>query len=248
MSKIKLFKNKQIRTVWNETEQRWYFVLADVIRTLVGTSDPGDYIKKTRKRDRALSKGWTQIISTLWVDTVSAKQIMNCTHAQGLLRIIQAIPSAKAEPFRLWLAQVGAERLDEIGSPELATQRTKELYQLKGYSDEWIESRMKSIAGGEKLTDEKKSGDAKEYSILRSEILKATLGLTLSEYQKAKRAKNKNLRHPMSDLEVIFSMMGGVSTTAIAKTKEVVEKKKTAKQSSAVAGKARKKTSSGKEK
>jgi len=211
MSNIKLFESKQIRTVWNETDEKWYFVVADVIQVLTDTPNPSDYIKKMRKRDEELSKGWGQFVTTLSVETIGGKQKLNCASAKGLLRIIQSIPSPKAEPFKLWLAQVGSDRLDEIENPELATQRTRELYKLKGYPDDWIEKRMRSIAIREELTEEWKNRGVKEqieYSILTAEISKATFGLTPSEYKKVKGLKSQNLRDHMTDLELIFSMLG----------------------------------------
>ncbi len=245
MSNIKLFESKQIRTVWNEAEQKWYFVVEDVIAILTESTDPKQYIKRMRQRDGELAKGWVQIVPTLSVETAGGKQKMGCANAQGLLRIIQSIPSPKAEPFKLWLAQVGSDRLDEIENPELATQRTRELYKLKGYSDDWIEKRMRSIAIREELTDEWKKNDVKlqkEYAILTAEISKATFGITPSEYKKVKGLKSQNLRDHMNDLELIFSMLGEASTTAIVKTKNpkgFIENKKVAKQGGSVAGKAR---------
>ncbi len=221
MSNIKLFESKQIRTVWNEADETWYFVVADVIKVLTDTPNPSDYIKKMRKRDEELSKGWGQFVTPLSVDTVGGKQKLNCASAKGLLRIIQSIPSPKAEPFKLWLAQVGSDRLDEIENPELATQRTRELYKLKGYPDDWIEKRMRSIAIREGLTEEWKNRGVKEqieYSILTAEISKATFGLTPSEYKRVKGLKSQNLRDHMTDLELIFSMLGEASTTEIVKT------------------------------
>jgi DNA-damage-inducible protein D len=246
MSNIKLFESKQIRTVWNEAEQKWYFVVADVIQVLTDTPNPSDYIKKMRKRDEELSKGWGQFVTPLSVDTNGGKQKLNCANAKGLLRIIQSIPSPKAEPFKLWLAQVGSDRLDEIENPELATQRTRELYKLKGYPDHWIEKRMRSIAIREELTEEWKNRgvkEQKEYAILTAQISKATFGLTPSEYKKVKGLKSQNLRDHMSDLELIFSMLGEASTTAIVKTKNpkgFIQNKVAAKQGGRIAGDARK--------
>lgn len=245
MSNIKLFESKQIRTVWNETEQKWYFVVADVVQVLTDTPNPTDYIKKMRKRDELLLQGWGQLVTPLLVDTAGGKQKLNCANAQGLLRIIQSIPSPKAEPFKLWLAQVGSDRLDEIENPELATQRTRELYKLKGYPDDWIEKRMRSIAIREELTEEWKNRgvkEQKEYAILTAEISKATFGLTPAQYKKVKGLKSQNLRDHMNDLELIFSMLGEASTTAIVKTqnpKGFVQNQKAARQGGAVAGKAR---------
>lgn len=245
MSNIKLFESKQVRTVWNDPEQKWYFVVADVVQILTDTPNPTDYIKKMRKRDELLSQGWGQLVTPLLVETLGGKQKLNCANAKGLLRIIQSIPSPKAEPFKLWLAQVGSDRLDEIENPELATQRTRELYKLKGYSDDWIEKRMRSIAIREELTDEWKNRgvkEQKEYAILTAEISKATFGLNPSEYKKVKGLKSQNLRDHMNDLELIFSMLGEASTTAIVKTrnpKGFIQNKIVAKQGGSVAGKAR---------
>jgi DNA-damage-inducible protein D len=246
MSAIKLFESKKIRSVWNEDDQKWYFVVVDVIQVLTDTSNPTDYLKKMRKRDEELSKGWGQIVPTLLVDTAGGKQRMGCANAKGLLRIIQSIPSSKAEPFKLWLAQVGSDRLDEIENPELAAKRTRELYKLKGYSEDWIEKRMRSIAIREELTDNWKTRgvkENKEYAILTAEISKATFGLSPNEYKKVKGLKRENLRDHMTDLELIFSMLGEASTTAIVKTQNplgFVENKIVAKQGGRIAGDARK--------
>ena len=246
MSNIKLFESKQIRTVWNKADEKWYFVVADVIQILTDTPNPSDYIKKMRKRDEELAKGWGQFVTPLSIDTIGGKQKLNCANAKGLLRIIQSIPSPKAEPFKLWLAQVGSDRLDEIENPELATQRTRELYKLKGYPDDWIEKRMRSIAIREELTEEWKNRgvkEQKEYSILTAEISKATFGLTPSEYKKVKGLKSQNLRDHMTDLELIFSMLGEASTTAIVKTKNpkgFIQNRVAAKQGGTIAGNARK--------
>ncbi len=245
-SNIKLFENKRIRTVWNEADQKWYFVIEDVVAVLTDSKDPKQYIKRMRQRDALLSQGWVQIVPTLFVETAGGRQKMGCANAQGLLRIIQSIPSPKAEPFKLWLAQVGSDRLDEIENPELATQRARELYKLKGYSDDWIEKRMRSIAIREELTEEWKNRGVKEqqeYAILTAEISKATFGLTPSEYKKVKGLKTQNLRDYMNDLELIFSMLGEASTTAIVKTKNpkgFQQNKMVAKQGGNIAGDARK--------
>ena len=245
MSNIKLFESKHIRTVWNEADQKWYFVVEDVVAVLTDSKDPKQYIKRIRQRDEELAKGWVQFVPTLSVETTGGKQKMGCANAKGLLRIIQSIPSPKAEPFKLWLAQVGSDRLDEIENPELATQRTRELYKLKGYPDDWIEKRMRSIAIREELTEEWKNRgvkEQKEYAILTAEISKATFGLTPSQYKKVKGLKSQNLRDHMTDLELIFSMLGEASTTEIVKTqnpKGFIQNHKAAKQGGAVAGNAR---------
>ncbi|MEI6748655.1 MAG: Bro-N domain-containing protein [Bacteroidota bacterium] len=245
MGSIKLFESKQIRTVWNEDDQKWYFVVEDVVLILTESKDPKQYIKRMRQRDEELAKGWIQFVPTLWVQTAGGRQKMGCANAKGLLRIIQSIPSPKAEPFKLWLAQVGSDRLDEIENPELAAQRTRELYKLKGYPDTWIEKRMRSIAIREELTEEWKNRGVKEqieYSILTAEISKATFGLTPTEYIELKGLKRENLRDHMNDLELIFSMLGEASTTAIVKTKNpkgFIENKIAARQGGSVAGNAR---------
>ncbi len=245
MSNVKLFESKHIRTVWNVADEKWYFVVEDVVLVLTDSKDPKQYIKRMRQRDEELAKGWVQIVPTLSVETAGGKQKMGCANAKGLLRIIQSVPSPKAEPFKLWLAQVGSDRLDEIENPELATQRTRELYKLKGYSDDWIEKRMRSIAIRDELTEEWKNRGVKEqieYSILTAEISKATFGLTPSQYKKIKGLKSQNLRDHMTDLELIFSMLGEASTTEIVKTqnpKGFTQNQKAAKQGGAVAGNAR---------
>jgi DNA-damage-inducible protein D len=247
MSSIKLFESRKIRSTWNEAEEKWYFSVQDVVEVLTNSADVKQYIKRMLSRDEQLKSNWGTICTP--VEMIAAdgkKRKIQASDSKGLLRIIQSIPSPKAEPFKLWLAQVGADRLDEIENPELATQRTRELYKLKGYSDDWIEKRMRSIAIREELTDEWKNRGVKEqmeYAILTAEISKATFGLTPSEYKKVKGLKSQNLRDHMTDLELIFSMLGEASTTAIVKTqnpKGFIENKKAAKQGGAVAGNARK--------
>lgn len=246
MSSIKLFESKKIRTVWNESDEKWYFSVQDVIEILTDSVDVKQYIKRMLSRDEQLKINWGTICTLVEMEAADGKRRkIQASDAKGLLRIIQSIPSPKAEPFKLWLAQVGSDRLEEIENPELATRRTRELYRLKGYSDDWIEKRMRSIAIREELTDEWKNRgvkEGKEYAILTAEISKATFGLTPSEYKKVKRLKSQNLRDHMNDLELIFSMLGEASTTAIVKTQDplgFVENKKAAAQGGSVAGKAR---------
>jgi hypothetical protein len=246
MSNIKLFESKQVRSYWNEIEQKWYFSVQDVVEILTDSSDVKQYIKKMLSRDEQLKSNWGTICTLVEMEAADGKsRKIQGADAKGLLRIIQSIPSPKAEPFKLWLAQVGSDRLDEIENPELATQRTIELYKLKGYPDDWIEKRMRSIAIREELTDEWKSRgvkEQKEYAILTAEISKATFGLTPAQYKKVKGLKSQNLRDHMNDLELIFSMLGEASTTAIVKTrnpKGFAENQVAAKQGGSVAGKAR---------
>ena len=247
MGNIKLFEEKRIRSVWNEADQKMFFVVEDVVQILTESVNPKDYIKKLKKRDPELSKGWGQIVPTLAVDTPGGKQRMSCANAQGILRIIQSIPSPKAEPFKLWLAKVGQERLDEIENPELAAARMREIYKAKGYSDEWIEKRVRGIAVRDELTSEwKKRGvkEGKEYAILTSEISKATFGLVPSDYKKLKglTKQQENLRDHMTDLELIFAMLGEAATTEIARSKDAhgfPENNRAAIEGGTVAGNAR---------
>jgi len=247
MNSIKLFESKNIRSVWNEVEEKWYFSVQDVVSILTETVDSKDYIKKIKKRDLQLNNNWGTICPLVeMVAGDGRKRKIQAADTKGLLRIIQSIPSPKAEPFKLWLAQVGSERIEEIENPELAIQRTREIYKLKGYSDDWVEKRMRSIAIREELTEEwseRGIKEQKEYAILTAQISKATFGLTPSEYKEVKNLKRENLRDHMTDLELIFSMLGEASTTAIVKTqnpKGFIENKKAAKQGGDVAGNARK--------
>ncbi|MFV7236022.1 Bro-N domain-containing protein [Flavobacterium sp. ZB4R12] len=246
MGSIKLFESKRIRSVWNDKDQKWYFSVQDVIEVLTDSTDVKQYIKRILSRDEMLKSNWGTICTLVEMEAADGKRRkIQASDTKGLLRIIQSIPSPKAEPFKLWLAQVGSDRLDEIENPELATQRTRELYKLKGYPDDWIEKRMRSIAIREELTEEWKNRGVKEqieYSILTAEISKATFGLTPSEYKKVKGLKSQNLRDHMTDLELIFSMLGEASTTEIVKTqnpKGFIQNQKAAKQGGAVAGNAR---------
>lgn len=247
MGNVKLFESKQIRSTWDEKEQKWFFSVQDVVEVLTDSTDVKQYIKRMLSRDELLKSNWGTICTLVEMEAADGKRRkIQAADTKGLLRIIQSIPSPKAEPFKLWLAQVGSDRLDEIENPELATQRTRELYKLKGYSDEWIEKRMRSIAIREELTDEWKNRgvkEQKEYAILTAEISKATFGLTPTEYKKVKGLKSQNLRDHMTDLELIFSMLGEASTTAIVKTKNpigFVQNKVAAKQGGTIAGNARK--------
>lgn len=224
MSNIKLFESKQIRTEWNEANQKWYFAIIDVVETLTESNNPRRYWSDLKRKLN--SEGFSQlyeiIVQLKMISSDGKKYLTDCADAKGLLRIIQSIPSPKAEPFKQWLAQVGSDRLDEIENPEIATQRTRELYKLKGYPDDWIEKRMRSIAIREELTEEWKNRGIKEhaeYAILTAEISKATFGLTPSEYKRLKALKTQNLRDHMTDLELIFSMLGEASTTKVTRAK-----------------------------
>jgi len=246
MSNIKLFESRQIRTEWSESKQKWYFAIIDVIEILTESHNPRRYWSDLKRKLN--SEGFSQlyeiIVQLKMISSDGKKYTTDCADAKGLLRIIQSIPSPKAEPFKQWLAQVGSDRLDEIENPELATQRTRELYKLKGYPDDWIEKRMRSIAIREELTEEWKNRGVKEqleYSILTAEISKATFGLTPSQYKKIKGLKSQNLRDHMTDLELIFSMLGEASTTKVTRAKNAkgfIENKVAAKIGGKIAGNA----------
>ena len=244
MNKLVLFEGKSIRRTWHNNE--WWFVVEDIVYALTDSSDPKQYINKIKQRDEELTRGWVQIVHTLPVQTSGGLQRMNCANTEALFRIIQSIPSPKAEPFKLWLAKTGYERIQEIENPELAQKRMREIYKAKGYSDDWIEKRVRGIAVRDELTNEwEKRGvkTNKEYSILTAEISKATFGMTPTEYSDFKGLKRENLRDHINDLELIFTMLGEASTTKIARKKDAqgfMENREAAKEGGTVAGVARK--------
>ncbi|MBI4331645.1 MAG: Bro-N domain-containing protein, partial [Chloroflexi bacterium] len=227
---------------------KWYFSVSDVVEVLTDSANVKDYIKKMRKREQALDAIWGTICPPLELIAPDGKRRKTqCANVEGLLRIIQSIPSPKAEPFKRWLAKVGSERLEEIENPELAAKRMREVYRAKGYSDEWIEKRMRGIAVRDELTNEWKNRGVKEqveYAILTSEISRATFGMTPSEYKQFKNLEKPgdNLRDHMTDLELIFTMLGEASTTEIARNKNARgydENLDAASEGGAVAGSAR---------
>lgn len=227
MNSIKLFQSAKIRSVWNEEEQQWYFSVVDIVGALTDSVNPTDYLKKIRKRDPELGTYIGTNCPQVAMPTQSGKNRRTlAATAKSALRIIQSIPSPKAEPFKQWLAQVGSERIEEIENPELAQTRMRELYRAKGYSDEWIARRERGIAVRDTLTDEwKKRGikEGKEYAILTAEISKATFGITPSQHKKIKSLDrpSENLRDHMTALELLFTALGEASTTEIAKTHDV---------------------------
>lgn len=241
---IIVFKGKNIRRTFHQDE--WWFVIKDIIEALTDTANATDYVKKMRQRDSFLSEGWGQIVTPLSVETAGGNQKLNCANTEGVFRIIQSIPSPKAEPFKRWLAKVGYERVQEIEDPELATKRTRALYKAKGYPDDWIEKRMRGIAIREQLTSEWENRgikEQKEYAILTAEISEATFGVKPSKHKGLKNIGKENLRDHMTDLELIFSMLGEASTTEIAVQNDAqgfVENKKAAKAGGTIAGDARK--------
>jgi len=242
-TKIALFQGKQIRKVFFKNE--WWFVVEDVILVLIDSNDPKQYIQRMKLRDLELAKGWVQIVHTLKVPTPGGEQKMNCATTKGIFRIIQSISSPKAEPFKQWLARVGYERVQEIENPELAQERMKQIYEQKGHSKDWIDKRLRGMAIRQNLTDEWKErgviGDL-NYAILTAEISKATFGITPGEYKKLKGLKRENLRDHMTDLELIFTMLGERVTTEISqkeKPRSFIKNKKVAKRGGRVAGTAR---------
>ncbi|MEK6811623.1 MAG: Bro-N domain-containing protein [Nanoarchaeota archaeon] len=251
MNEIILFEEKTVRRV--RLHDEWWFVISDIVAVLTDSKDPSQYLKRLRSRDTALNdifKGGVQFVPPLGIefDTAGGRQMMQCWNTMGVLRLIQSIPSPKAEPFKRWLAKVGFERLEEIENPELGAKRMREIYKQKGYSDEWIEKRIRGIAIRDELTEEWKKRGVKEqveYAILTSEISKATFGMTPTEYKRFKSLKNpkENLRDHMTDLELIFTMLGEASTTEIAKRKDAKgfsENEKVSIEGGTVAGNARK--------
>ena len=254
MSNIKLFENKKIRSAWVEKDQQWYFSIIDVVEVLSESSNPRRYWSDL-KRQVSEKEGYFQLyekIVQLKMEAPDGKlRETDCANAETLLRLIQSIPSPKAEPFKIWLAKVGHERLQEIENPELAQIRMKELYEQKGYPKDWIDKRLRGIAVRQNLTDEwQERGIASEtdYAILTAEISKATFGMTPSEYRKYKNIPDKsklNFRDNMTDLELIFTMLGEKVTTEISqqeKPKTFDKNKDVAKRGGKVAGNARKET------
>jgi hypothetical protein len=249
-TKITLFKGREIRkTIY---KNQWWFSVVDVVQAL--TDQENDYTarKYWNKLVQRLREEGSELVTFCHQLKLPASDGKNyetdCANTEGIFRIIQSIPSPKAEPFKLWLAKVGYERVQEIEDPELAAKRTKLLYKLKGYSESWIEKRMRGIVIREELTDEwQKRGvkEQKEYEILTAEISKATFGVTPSEYKKLKGLKRQNLRDHMDDLELIFNMLGERVTTEISQQEKpdtFVKNKQVAERGGRVAGNARKQT------
>ncbi len=235
-----VFQDKKIRRIWHNDE--WYFSVVDVVEALTDSPSPRQYWGVLKGRETQLLTFCLQLKLT---SSDGKKYETDCANTKNMFRIIQSITSPKAEPFKLWLAQVGYERVQEIENPELAQARMKEIYKAKGYSDGWIEKRVRGIAIRQELTDEWKKREVKEereYAILTNEISKATFGKTVEEYKELKSLKKENLRDHMNDLELIFSMLGERSTTEIARTKDAkgfTQNKDAAQKGGKIAGDAR---------
>ena len=241
-----VFQDKKIRRVWYGAE--WYFSVVDVVNALEATTIPKRYWSDLKaKLSQEGFEPYDKIVQLKMPAEDGKLRLTDCVNTKNMFRIIQSIPSPKAEPFKQWLAQVGYERVEEIQDPELAQKRMKELYKQKGYSDNWVEKRVRGIAVRQELTGEwKRRGvkEEKEYAILTNEISKATFGKTVDEYKQFKEIKKENLRDHMTDLELIFTMLGEASTTKIARSRNALgfsENKGAARKGGKIAGDARKK-------
>jgi DNA-damage-inducible protein D len=239
-----VFQDKNIRRVRHNEE--WWFVAVDIIGVLTDSADPKGYLKDMRRRDESFAQGWGQIATPLSIQTPGGKQNINCVSTKGALRLVQSIPSKRAEPFKQWLARVGYERIEEINNPELAQNRAKKYYELKGYPKEWIDKRIRGIAIRQNLTEEWKNREVKEgkeFAILTNEISKATFNKDVNEYKKLKGLDNHNLRDHMDDWELILTMVGEKATTDLTISKDnqgFHECKETAKEGGNIAGNTRK--------
>jgi hypothetical protein len=245
-NKIQLFQQQAVRTFWDEQQEKWYFSVQDVVQILSESVDVKQYIKKMRSRDTELSNNWGTICTPVTMLAADGKKRkIQASDTQGLFRIIQSIPSPRAEPFKLWLAKVGAERIEETEDPELAFDRAMETYIAKGYSKEWINQRLKSIEVRKELTDEWQERGMKEgleYAILTNDLTKSWADISVKEYKKLKGLKKENLRDNMTNLELVLNMLAEASTTEISKEKKpkgLIENQKVARKGGNAAKKAR---------
>ena len=248
MNKIKLYENKEIRSVWDNDKEEWYFSIVDVVAVLTDSKNPRDYWYRVKKR---MSEEEQSQLSTfcrqLKLKATDGKmRETDVADMQGIFRIIQSIPSPKAEPFKMWLSEVGKERIDEIIDPELTIDRALQTYLQKGYSREWINQRLQAIQVRKELTDAWQDHGVKdnlEYAILTNEITKAWSGMTTRQYKDFKDLKKENLRDNMSTLELVLNMLAEATTTELTKTlnpQGLEENKEVAKEGGTVAGNARK--------
>ena len=224
-SKIKVFESKQVRTLWNAEEEEWYFSVVDVVAILTDSEDPNNYWKVLKSR---LKKEGSELVTNCnRLKMPSHKDgkmyYTDVLDTKGVLRLVQSIPSPKAEPFKMWLAQVGSERLDEIADPEKAIMRGADFYRAKGYTEGWINQRLQTIEMRKELTDEWKARGIerdKDYAILTNEMTKAWSGLTVREYKELKGLKKENLRDNMTNIELVLNMLAEVTTTAISRQEQ----------------------------
>lgn len=247
MGAIQHFEDQKIRSAWNPEEEKWYFSVQDVVAALTGSTDIKQYIKKLKARDPELFSNWGTICTLVEMTAADGRRRkIQAAHTEGLFRIIQSIPSPKAEPFKLWLAKVGAERIEETEDPELSFDRAMETYLAKGYSKEWINQRLKSIEVRKDLTDEWEKRGVKrgfDFAVLTDIITKSWSGKTVKEYKQHKNLKKENLRDHMTNLELVLNMLAEATTTEISKEKRPStfdESRVIAKQGGAIAGNARK--------
>lgn len=219
-SLIQIFDGKNVRIVWNEQEEKYYFAVSDIVQVLTDTANPTDYLKKMRQRDKELSKGWGQIVTPLSYQTMGGKQRINFADLEGIFRIIQSIPSKRAEPIKKWLAEVGAQRIDQMIDPELTFQMAVDDYRRQGYSDRWINERIKSIKMRKELTDEwERSGihEQKDFALLTNILTKAWSGKTTGEYKQYKGLTKENLHDNMTNIELALNTLAEVASTEISR-------------------------------
>ncbi len=246
-NELKVFENNNIRSIYNEEQEKWYFSIEDIVRILTDSVNPKDYIKKLRKRDTELSEGWGQIVTPLKMETPGGVQKINCADVEGIFRIIQSIPSKKAEPIKKWLAKVGQERVQEMADPSTAIDRARDTYKKLGRSEKWIQQRMMGQETRNKLTDYWKDHDIKEgeeFAILTNIIHQEWSGLSVKEHKNLKGLKSQNLRDHMSEAELIFTALAELSTRQIAESENatgMAENKVSAKKGGKIAREAREK-------
>ncbi len=246
-NELKVFENNNIRSIYNEEQEKWYFSVEDIVRILTDSVNPKDYIKKLRKRDSELSEGWGQIVTPLKMETAGGIQKINCADVEGIFRIIQSIPSKKAEPIKKWLAKVGQERVQEMADPSTAIDRARDTYKKLGRSEKWIQQRMMGQETRNKLTDYWKDHDIKEgeeFAILTNIIHQEWSGLSVKEHKNLKGLKSQNLRDHMSEAELIFTALAELSTRQIAESENatgMAENKISAEKGGKIAREAREK-------
>lgn len=217
-----MFEEKRVRTVWDDQQEKWYFSVVDVVSVLTDSANPTDYLKKMRKRDPQLAEGWGQIVTPLSIQTPGGKQKVNFADTEAIFRIIQSIPSPKAEPFKLWMARVAAERLDQMIDPELSINQALADYKRLGYSDNWINQRLKSIEIRKELTDEWKRHGLQEgvqFATLTDIIYQTWSDMTAREYKRFKGLKKENLRDNMTNKELVLNMLAELSTKEISENR-----------------------------
>ena len=224
MDKVQIFQNKKVRTHWDAEREEWYFSVVDVVGVLTDSPNPRNYWKVLKHRLKEEGNETVTICNRLKMLAPDGKmRLTDIADTKQLLRVIQSIPSPKAEPFKQWLAQVGAERLDEIADPEKAIMRGADFYRAKGYSEGWINQRLQSIEMRKELTDEWKArgiDQERDYAILTNEMTRAWSGLTVRDYKEVKGLKKENLRDNMTNLELVLNMLAEVTTTAISRSRQ----------------------------